>query len=170
MFSAKCIDRIENWLKELGLGEVTERVSPTRLRVSLRTTTNPITRYRLYFEQTGENVRFESLVFKAVSGDPAGVRAFLEALLAFNGAVVGPSIAFSFVLIPPHKWRISLQGTQECRRFDKNFLRRVLDIYDEAYTYHIPALRALADETVKFGESSEFLHNWFRANFPEDDL
>jgi hypothetical protein len=170
MSPTRCIDNLEKWLRELGLGSVTERVSPTRLKVSLKTATKPPHRYKLYFEEIGDFIRFESIVFKSVSGQPERVKLFLEALLAFNGAVAWPSIAFSYVRIQPQKWRISLQGSQESRRFDKNFLCKVLDIYDEAYTNHIPQLQALADETVEFDEGSEFLDAWLRTNFPEDDL
>lgn len=166
---ASHIEKIESWLKELGLSASIDRIPSNSHRLCVSLKTDKGTRYKLYFEQTNDVISFESLVFKMPCGLPENVNEFLKVLLTFNGSVINPPIAFSIIKIDSKKWRISLKGSQECSRFNKEYLRSVLDIFDEAYSDYIPKIKSLASETVSFGDEAPFLDLWIHENF-EDDI
>lgn len=144
-------------------------VAEDSITVSLQTLSNRA-KYTLLFREDGTDIIFESFVWKSASGPAEAIVRLQEVLLSFNGGSLTPSITFNMVQTESNdEWKISLAGSQESSAFTPRYLKRVLDVFDEIYTSHIPQIKAFADElNIKFdGKSGRWLSDWVKSVFAE---
>jgi hypothetical protein len=146
MFSVKqkrYLNDVSQILEGLGIGLNSQRrmSQPDRIVASLRTRNGK--RFDINFFIDGTEVVYESVVAKAVSGDPNNALRFYQTLLTYNSTA--SKINFSLVS-SNNGWLIILKGAQEYKYVDANFVHDLLMHYDLAYSSHVERIMHLAQE------------------------
>lgn len=135
--STDCLKKLEVWLRTMGLKSI-EHQGNNRLRVSLKASANS-SKYVVLVSSYGQDVEFESFVFKTVSGPAEQVNIFNTALLTMNSSI--QLLTFAIVSVPNNGWRIILRASVGCGVIDPHYLRRLFDIYDNLYCDYLPKIK-----------------------------
>jgi hypothetical protein len=145
---SRCIDKIEQWLNVMG-GKaysaqpslVTQRIETDELLVIRKLP--PRVTYKLYaIDLPGNDVLFESVVFKAPSGELVAQYQFLEYLMRLNSKMN----LFSFAITENEKGgdAVILHDTHDCYALSEQRLFDVIRTLDLIYLEFIPDIKKAA--------------------------
>jgi hypothetical protein len=97
-----------------------------------------------FITDTGGDVIIESVVSKsASSNNVSNDRIFYQTLLGYNSTV--PYLAFALIDIQG-EYHITLKAAFRCSFLNPQVIFDVLNLYDLAYSQHIPRIEEVAEE------------------------
>jgi hypothetical protein len=153
MVVAEVVDTIEKYFLSLEISSV-ERIDERTIRVKLATLPT-ISEYQIVFFHDDVDIKFESILFHiAPYAQYSRTLRFLQEMeLLYKGLLTINEdlrpLAFALTNMPDNSWVITLSGSQEIRWFDKAYLLRILDRYDNFYANVYPRLKSHLDHLLE---------------------